>query len=140
MSKLDNQEISPTNESNVQGVIYAQSVKTSPLPPPEDFAKYKEIIPDLPERILKQFEIDSVTERELKKEKQSAEIELQRSGQKADIEFDKRSQWMAFILMLGGLIGTIILAYLDKDIAAVATAIGTTALIFKGVFTKNSQD
>lgn len=55
----------------------------------------------------------------------------------ADIAFEKRSQWMAFILMAGFLVGTIILAYLDKDNAALATGIGAIVFAFKGVFSKN---
>ena len=85
-------------------------------------------MPDLPERIFKQFEEDSVTIRELTKDAQAA-----------DIEFEKRSQWMAFSVILLGLCGTFVLAYLDKDVAAVATGIGTMLLIFKGVFSKDSS-
>ena len=98
------------------------------IPSPEEIAKYKEIMPDLPERIIKQFEEDSKHIRELQKRKQEA-----------DIVFDKRSQYMAFIIIMAGLIGTIILAYFDKNYAAIATAIGTAALIFKNVFSKNNK-
>ena len=128
-----------TRESQVIAEQHT-SLRISPLPPPEDFAKYKEIMPDLPERIVKQFEEDSITARELQKERQTAEIELQKSAQNADISFDKRSQWLAFALITAGIIGTIILAYLDKDTAASATALSTLALVFKGVFSKNSSD
>lgn len=113
--------------------------RKSPIPPPEDFAKYKEVMPDLPERIFKQFEEDSVTIRELTKEAQAADVELQKKAQAADIEFEKRSHWMAFSVILVGLFGTFILAYLDKDVAAVTTGIGTILLIFKGVFSKDNS-
>lgn len=146
--KLENNETSnpvtvnpAENEVQIReqhSVLTQQSVRISPLPPPEDFAKYKEVMPDLPERIVKQFEEDSSVTRELKKERQKATIELQKSAQEADFAFDKRSQWMAFGLIALGLIGTILLAYLDKDAASLATAIGTVFLIFKGTFSKNS--
>ena len=113
--------------------------RKSPIPSPEDFAKYKEVVPDLPERIFKQFEEDSVTNRELIKDAQSADIELQKTAQKADIEFEKRSQWMAFSIIFFGLCSTFVLAYLDKDVVAVTTGIGTVLLIFKGVFSKDSS-
>ena len=77
--------------------------RKSPIPSPEDFAKYKEVMPDLPERIFKQFEEDSVTNRELIKDAHSA-----------DIEFEKRSQWMAFSIIFFRLCSTYILAYLDR--------------------------
>ena len=83
----------------------------------------------MPERILKQFEEDSETART-----------LQKDAQKEDIAFDKRSQWMAFGIILVGLLGTFWLAYSDKDTAAIATGLGTLVLIFKGVFSKNPPD
>ena len=110
-----------------------------PIPSAEEFAKYKEVMPDLPERLVKQFEEDSVTERELKKAAQIAEIELQKEAQKADIAYEKRSQWMAYTIIIGGLLATFILAYLEKDTAAVTTGIGTLLMIFKGVFSKSTS-
>ena len=55
------------------------------------------------------------------------------------INFDKRSQLMAFTIIIVGLLGTFFLAYLDKDIASIITGLGTIALIFKGVFSKNNN-
>ena len=91
LNKLDNNATSSpatvsSSENEVQvnehSVVTQQraSVRISPLPPPEDFAKYKEVMPDLPERIIKQFEEDSITTRELKKERQNANIILQKSA------------------------------------------------------------
>lgn len=80
-----------------------------------------------------------MTIRELTKDAQAADVELQKKAQAADIEFEKRSQWMAFFVILLGLCGTFVLAYLDKDVAAVATGIGTVLLIFKGVFSKDTS-
>ena len=94
-------------------------------------------MPDLPERIVKQFEADSVANRELSREAQTADIELQKVAQAADIKFETRSQWMAFFIILSGLIGTFLLAYFDKDVAAVTTGISTAILIFRGVFAKD---
>jgi len=85
-------------------------------------------MPDLPERIVKQFEEDSIHVREFQKRKQEA-----------DIAFDKRSQYMAFVIIMFGFVGTLILAYFDKDYAAIATAIGTVALIFKNTFSKSDN-
>ncbi len=95
-------EAEPGNNSQSQSIVghSTTSVRIGPLPPPEDFAKYKEV---KPERILKQFEEDSATTRELKKERQLANIALQKSAQEADIAFDKRSQWMAFVVVMATL-------------------------------------
>ena len=112
-------------------------MRIAPIPTPEEFEGYKRVMPDFPERLLKQFEEDSISNRILQKEAQAANIELNKNEQLADIAFEKRSQWMAYTLMMTGLIGTFVLAYFDKDIAALMTGIGTLALIFNGVFSKN---
>lgn len=117
--------------------ISHQSLRISPIPSPKEFEGYKRVNPDFPERIFKQFEEDSINNRELQKEAQAADIELNKRELEADIAFEKRSQWMAFVLMAGFLIGTVILAYLDKDSAALITGIGSIVFAFKGVFTKN---
>ena len=109
-----------------------------PIPSADEFARYKEVMPDLPERLVKQFEEDSRVTRELQKSAQEADIELQKIAQKADIDYDKRSQWMAYSIIVGGLSITFILAYLDKDTAAMATGLSTLFVMFKGIFNKSS--
>ena len=107
-----------------------------PIPSAEEFAKYKEVMPDLPERLVKQFEEDSVVARELQKSAQKADIELQKEAQKADIEYDKRNQWMAFVLIFIGIVSTFVLAYFDKDAGAVATGMSTLLMVLKSIKTK----
>ena len=126
-----NTAITTTDTEEVTGQVFKaqQSIKIErAIPSPEEIAKYKEVMSDLPERIVKQFEEDSVHIRELQKRKQEA-----------DIAFDKRSQYMAFVIIMFGFVGTLLLAYFDKDYAAVATAIGTVALIFKNAFSKTDN-
>lgn len=77
----------------------------------------------MPERIFRQFEEDSISVRE-----------LSRKALEDDAAFDKRSQYMAFVIILVGMLGTFLLAYFDKDIAAICTGIGTAALIFRSTF------
>ena len=108
----------------------------SPIPLPTDFEGYKRVDPTFPERILHQFEEDSRTNRELQRDEQVATIELSKKRLDADIAFEKRSQWMTYSVMVIGLLGTFVLAYLDKDVAAAATGISTLLMIFKGIFGK----
>ena len=96
-------------------------------------------MPDLPERLVKQFEEDSIVARELQRESQKANTELQKEAQKADIEYDKRNQWMAFFLVFVGIISTFVLAYLDKDAGAVATGITTLLMALKSVKQKQTE-
>lgn len=79
-------------------------------------------------RILTVFEEDSKHTRDMGKR-----------ALEGSINFDKRSQLMAFTIIIVGLLGTFFLAYLDKDIASIITGLGTIALIFKGVFSKNNN-
>ena len=66
----------------------------------------------MPDRILKQFEQDSIATRELTNKALSA-----------DVDFDKRSQYMAYSVLVIILFGAFFLAYIGKDIAAVITDI-----------------
>ena len=104
-------------------VVATTEQHTGPIPTADEFARYREVLPDAPERILKVFEADSKHTRE-----------MQKSGLDAAVAFDKRSQYMAFTIIMGGVTGTLILAYLDKDVAAIMTGLATAALIFKGTF------
>lgn len=81
----------------------------------------------MPNRILSQFERDSASVRE-----------LSHKALDADVEFDKRSQYMAYSVIAIGLVGTIFLAYSDKDVAAICTGLGTLFLVFKDVFSRKS--
>lgn len=78
-----------------------------PIPHPEIFRMYGDVIPDAPERILKVFEEDSKHAREI----QVAAL----SAQKAD---NKRVHWMAYSLIAGGYILSAVFAALDKDTLA----------------------
>lgn len=70
----------PTNDKDINTVIATKTEHyAGPLPPASEFAKYKEIIPDMPERILKVFEEDSASIRKLKeKALDSTEINIEK--------------------------------------------------------------
>ena len=78
-----------------------------PIPHPDIFRKYGEVIPDAPERILRVFEADSQHVREIT---MSALV-----AQRAD---NKRIHWMAFGLIAGGYAMSGLFAYFNKDVLA----------------------
>ena len=128
-NKQSDVSIKTDNDSPQQHILAeSHSLHIGPIPSPEEFAKYKKIMPDFPERILQQFEKDSENIRN-----------LQKQAQEGDISFDKRSQWMAFVIIMTGLVATFILAYFDKNVAAAATGITTAMLVFKGTFAKKNK-
>lgn len=98
---------------------------SGPLPLPQTLQGYKDIDSSFPERVFADFEKNEQHIRD--QQRKSLEI----NAKNATI-----GQVMAFIIIMTGLISTVILAYLDKDAAAVGLALGTIAMIFKGTFKK----
>ena len=92
------------------------STRIAPIPSPEEFAKYKQVQEDMPDRILKQFEQDSVATRELTDKALSADSVL--------------------VIIL---FGAFFLAYIGKDIAAILTGLSAFVLIFKDVFSRKNR-
>jgi uncharacterized membrane protein len=111
----------------VRQVVAAQTF-SGPLPHPDIFRKYGEVIPDAPERILRVFEEDSRHVREIGKTALDAA--------KGD---NRRSHWMAFVLIALGLILTGWLAYLGRDVLAGIVATGTLTGTIAGFLTQRAD-
>ena len=130
MSKRRQNSRPPQNTSAMPGKMASNSVTIEeayrgPLPHPTILQGYGTIDPSFPECVFTEFEKNSQHHRE---QEQQALV-----AQMNDV---KRGQWMAFSIITMGLAGTLVLAYLGKDAAAVCTALGTVAMIFKGMFNK----
>lgn len=102
-----------------------ESYSSGPIPSPEEFIGYREVMPDLPERIITQFELDSDHIRE-----------MQKKAQDADIRYDLICLSIAAFVITLGLVSTVLLAYFEKDYAAITTGVSTAILVFKGLFHK----
>lgn len=111
--------------SGRSGKLVAQQSFSGPIPHPDIFKKYGEVIPDAPERILRVFEEDSCHARDIANKALDA--------QKAD---NKRTHWMAWSLIFSGLVLVGLLAWLNKDvlagIVAGTTLAGTIASLING--------
>lgn len=105
-------ELSP--EARIEQLVAQSASFSGPIPHPEIFRQYANVIPDAPERILKVFEDDSKHVRDI------AVKALQ-----AQIEDNRRAHWMAWSLVVIAFISSLLLAWKDKDILA-GTLIGTT--------------
>lgn len=68
---------------------------------PDVLRRYKDMVPDAPERVLKVFELNSATERNM------AENSL--AALRAD---NLRRDWMAFAIIIGGMLASAFFAYL----------------------------
>ena len=119
LNKTRTEVLSP-NTSTVQNANHQRQLKVEtsrfegPIPSPEIFKQYAEIIPDAPERILAVFEQDS---------KHVRDIEMSAlNAQKGD---NKRVHYMAWSLVMTGFIMSGVFAWIDKDALAMVT-LGTT--------------
>ena len=102
-------ELLPGSRPVVERVrqVVQQVHHQGPIPHPEVFKGYGEVVKDAPERILRVFEQDSAHAREI----QSAALNAQK-------EDNRRVHWMAWSLVAGGYVLSAVFAYLNKDILA----------------------
>ncbi len=98
-----------------------------PIPHPEIFAQYGEVIPDAPERILRVFEEDSKHARDIQK--------LALEAQKED---NHRVHWMAWSLIAGGYVLSGLFAWFGKDVLAGLLLTGTLAGTITGFIQNRS--
>ena len=127
--------VSPMGPLSVDQIEHTQRVEqhmqyAGPIPPPEIFKKYGEIIPTAPERILRVFEQDSEHTRQMQK--------LALTG---EINRDKRAQWMAFGIMIVALGVTMVVIILGKNITAgIITSLGTLFLALRVLFIGKKEE
>lgn len=80
----------------ITNLVAQQTSYQGPIPPPALFKQYGEVVTDAPERILRQFELDSAHFREISKQALQGEI-----------DHNGRAQWMAFALVIVGIASAI---------------------------------
>lgn len=102
---------------------------SGPIPHPEIFRQYGEVLPDAPERILRVFEEDSKHVREIT----MAALNAQRAD-------NRRAHWMAWSLIFSGLFLTGFLAYIGKEWLATTVAGTTLAGTIMGFFGKKRSN
>ncbi len=117
------------NDDTGNTLARAESRYMGPIPTADEFLRYKEVREDMPDRILTVFEKDSENVRQARLKAIDAAV-----------SFDKRGQWMGFAIIVFGFASTTLLAYLDKDAAAMVAALSTLAFVFKGIFTKEKKE
>lgn len=100
----------------VTKVMAQHSRFEGPIPHPEIFKQYGDVVADAPERILRVFEDDSKHAREI----QFAALKAQKGD-------NSRIHWMAWSLIASGYILSALFAYWDKDLLA-GIILGSTLL------------
>ncbi len=115
-------------EQRIEQII-SQAHFSGPIPHPEIFRQYKEIIPDAPERILAVFEADSSAARLLPVQA----IEAQK-------EDNRRAHWMAWSLVVLSFGLSLGFALLNKDELAGITLGTTLVAIVTGFLQSRTPD
>lgn len=112
--------------SDGQRMVLAEHSYSGPLPQPADLQAYELVLPGAAERIMKQFEDQGAHRRELE------QVVVRGSERRGDL-----GQWLAFVLMLSGVVGGCIVALAGEakagaGIGAAAFASGTLIYILGG--------
>lgn len=119
LPKFDDDQ--PVTRRMIAGIIETTIQRThfqGPIPHPDIFRQYGEVIPDAPERILRVFEEDSRHARE-----------IQVAALLAQKEDNRRVHWIAFSLISFGYILSVVFALMKEEwlagIILTTTIIGT---------------
>lgn len=95
---------------------------------PDVLRRYKEMVPDAPERVLTVFELNSATERHM------AENSL--AAMRAD---NRRRDWMAFTIIIGGMMASAFFAYLRINWLSGAALVAIVFYAVIGYLQKNKN-
>lgn len=115
--------------SQRQTVIHHQQTQTvQTIFDPDVLLKYKAMIPDAPERVLAVFEKNSATERLV--------VEQALSAQRSD---NLRRDWMAFGIIIVGMVVSAVFAYLGKEWLSGGTLVAIIAYAVMGYLLKTKK-
>lgn len=136
---IKNEEINNNSETKevFKSVLQMQEF-SGPLPHPSLLKEYQELIPDSPERFLQMVEEEGKHRRETetKNIKYRSELEIKAISEK--ISYDKRGQWMAFILAVS-IISIGAISIFNGDTIPGSITLGISAVGLAGVFIKGKN-
>ena len=104
IAPLANNANKETTGRSVERQVLARQAFSGPIPHPDIFRQYGEIIPNAPERILKVFEDDSSHVRD-----------IQFAALRAECQDNKRAHWMAWSLIFSGFLLVAFLYNSNRD-------------------------
>ncbi|SEF42315.1 Predicted membrane protein [Xylanibacter ruminicola] len=122
------QSLPKDKQETAMQIMFAVEQSTSfrgPLPAPEDFKAYQEVLPDAPERIL------SMAEKQL-----NHRTDIEKTIVEKNLSLSNRGQWMGFILAILFLIASMILAFTGHELLS-SIIMGSTLLGVLVVFVLN---
>lgn len=115
-----------------QQVTFAQQTNVTTIFDPTVVSKYSEMVPDAPERILKQFEENAKVERELK----VLAFESQNSANALLFRDNRRRDWMAYSIIVLLLIASGGFGYLQMQFLSGTSFVAVVAYVVAGFIAK----
>ena len=129
MAQKDKQPALRPPQQPQHAVLAAHSEQWSgPMPHPDSLRAYQSMVPDAPERILRVFEQDSDHVRH-----------VQMTALNGQINRDRRGQWMAFGVIVGGMSLTAWSMWLGNSPGALLSGLATFVWAAIQFYRKGSQ-
>lgn len=118
----------PFGEQHQTVVHHQQTQTVQTIFDPDVLLKYKAMVPDAPERVLAVFEKNSETERTI--------VEKALAAQRAD---NMRRDWMAFGIIIAGMVVSAVFAYLGKEWLSGGTLVAIISYAVMGYLLKSKK-
>lgn len=117
---------SPESKEKGKRKIAAVSAYQGPIPTPEMFIGYKDVAPDMPDRIMKMAEHED--------ERQTEIVKIE--GRKVDgiLAIQKRGQLFTLVIIVLLIAVAVFFVVIDKDSAALIAGIVSVIYALKGLF------
>lgn len=106
---------------------------SGPIPPPELLERYSTVIPDLPERLVKQFELEATHRREMERFETEHAYKIESLWAQHATSKVSRGQWFGLLIAIIALSVTTYALYLGETSAACVIG-GTTVVGLAAVF------
>ena len=122
--------------------VFTQTQQVTTIFDPDVLRKYSELVPDAPERVLAVFEKNSDTERALQEAliaQQKATSAMQADALNYQAADNKRRDWMAFGIIIAGLVASGVFAYLKTEWLSGVTLVAIIGYAVAGYLQKNKK-
>jgi uncharacterized membrane protein len=122
--------------------VFTQTQQVTTIFDPDVLRKYSEMVPNAPERVLVVFEKNSDTERALQEAliaQQKAASDMQANAMNYQAADNKRRDWMAFGIIIAGLIASGVFAYLKTEWLSGVTLVAIIGYAVAGYLQKQKK-
>ena len=122
--------------------VFSQTQHVTTIFDPDVLRKYSELVPNAPERVLAVFEKNSETERAVQHaliDQQKATTAIQTNALFHQAADNRRRDWMAFWIIIAGLVASGVFAYLKTEWLSGVTLVAIIGYAVAGYLQKNKK-